>query len=88
MDTSGFELVEAFEIDGAINGLSPETCFAMGVEWALFRERLKGNRPFTDYILAPNAARLSDMAQRHGRFAECHCVDEQWSKIVVGDQFV
>ena len=89
METNGFELVEPFQTEnGEMNGIEAELAFALGVEWALFRERLKNGRPFIDFILAPNAARLGDMAQRHGRFAECHPVDHQWSKIIVGGHFV
>lgn len=87
--SSEFNLVEPFQTEnGELDGIDAELAFALGVEWALFRERLKSGRPFTDFILPPNAARLGDMAQRHGRFAECHRVDDYWSKIVVGGYLV
>lgn len=89
MSANEYNLVEPFQTEnGELDGIDAELAFALGVEFALFRERLNGGRHFTDFILAPNAARLSDMAQRHGRFAECHPVDHQWSKIIVGGHFV
>lgn len=86
---ANYELIEPFDISkGQLANVSANLAFCLGVEWQSFRERLSSGNRFTDYVLAPNAKRLARMAERHGRFVEYHDVDDQWSKIVVGDQFV
>ena len=66
-----FELAEPFELeDGSLMGVSPENAFALGVEWQMFRERLKSGQPFTTLCISANANRLVRMAERQGRFVE------------------
>jgi hypothetical protein len=80
-----FELVEPFETDnGSLADLAPEVCFALGVEWATFRQRIIAGERFTDLCLSANAPRLVALAERHGRFVEHHHECDGWSKIFVG----
>ena len=84
-----FSLVEPFDIDdGSIEGLSAQECFALGVEWQLFRSRLATGKPFTDLVLASNAARLTKLAERQQRFVEARPASDGWVSITVGDQLV
>jgi hypothetical protein len=82
-----FQLVEPFEIDnGSLAGLSPEYIFTMGVEWAMFRQKLSEGTPFTVLCLPENSERLIRMAERKNRFVE----DRQtgcagWTEVWVGD---
>ena len=82
-----FGLIEPFEIDsGELAGITPEYAFALGVEWAMFRERLSKKTPFTFLCLPENRTRFVRMAERHRRFVEDRqtaCVD--WFQIWVGD---
>jgi hypothetical protein len=85
-----FELVEPFETDdGSLDGINAGECFALGVEWEQFRQRLKNGKPFTTLCLANNAIRLSAMAERHRRYVEYRpATTAGWAQITVGDQVV
>jgi hypothetical protein len=84
MDT--YHLVEPFDIDdGSLDGLSLQEAFTLGVEWALFWDRLKSGQPFQDLCLANNAQRLEKLAERMGRFSECRQTSVHgWTEVWVG----
>jgi hypothetical protein len=86
-DEGNFELVEPFNSDGSsLSEISPEVAFALGVEWQMFRQRLKTGQPFQILCLAVNANRLVKMAERHRRFVEDRPTPwAGWSEIWVGD---
>lgn len=88
--TTDWGLVEPFDTDDAsLDGISPAECFALGVEWQRFLDRLKQGKRFTDLCLANNAARLSKMAERHRRYVEYRAASTPgWAEITVGDQLV
>jgi hypothetical protein len=66
-----FELVESFDMDDpSLRELSPQLAFILGVEWQMFRQRLKSGHPFTTLCLPQNAIRLVKMAEHHRRFVE------------------
>jgi len=81
------ESVDSFEADlDSLNGITGECAFAMGVEWAMFRERLKSGRPFTIRCLLANGSRLVKMAERQKRFVEDRPdISAGWTEIFVGD---
>jgi len=81
------ELVESFEMDDpTLTDTSPQLAFILGVEWQMFRQRLKSGRPFTTLCLPQNAARLVKMAEHHRRFVEDRPkVFAGWTEIFVGD---
>jgi hypothetical protein len=82
-------LVEPFDIDdGELQNFAPQMCFALGVEWQMFRERLAEGKAFTELFLAPNATRLTKMAERAQRFVEARPELEGWVLITVGDHVV
>jgi hypothetical protein len=89
-NNSEFGLVESFEIeDGSIQGLAPAYVFAMGVEWAMFRQKLNIETPFTVFCLPENAARFVRMAERKNRFVEDRQTGcDGWTEIWVGDYVV
>lgn len=76
-DNMEFCLVDPFDTDD-IN-------FALGVEWEMFRQRLKTELPFSDLYIDQNTNRLVAMAERHNRFVEHHPVCDGWVMINVGD---
>ncbi len=80
------DLVEPFDIDdGSLANVSPQEAFALGVEWAMFRERLMANVPFHALCLANNALRLEKLAERNGRFSECRQTPTHgWMEVWVG----
>ncbi|HET6323587.1 MAG TPA: hypothetical protein VFG04_02710 [Planctomycetaceae bacterium] len=83
---TSFEPVEPFGIDdGSLSGLSTAAVFALGVEWEMFRQKLRRAVPFTDLCLSANAARLSALAERQGRFVEHHPQCDGWATITVGN---
>jgi hypothetical protein len=81
------ELVEPFDMDDvSLNGISPQFAFILGVEWQVFRQRLKSGQPFTTLCLPQNANRLVKMAEHHRRFVEDRPnVFAGWTEIFVGD---
>ena len=87
MNEGDFELVEPFDTDGtSLNQVNPETAFALGVEWQMFRQRLKSGRPFQTLCLSINTNRLVKLAERHRRFVEDRPTPwVGWSEIWVGD---
>jgi hypothetical protein len=87
MDDGDYNLVEPFNTDGSsLNGVSSEVAFALGVEWQMFRQRLKTGRRFQTLCLAMNATRLVKMAERQRRFVEDRPTPwAGWSEIWVGD---
>jgi len=79
-------LVEPFDVDGdSLGTIGRAECFALGVEWQMFRERLKDDKPFRMLVLANNAHRLEQMAERHQRFVEHRPAKNGWAEISVGD---
>jgi hypothetical protein len=87
MNKSDFELVEPFDTDeSSLNQVNPETAFALGVEWQMFRQRLKSGHPFQTLCLSINTNRLVKLAERHRRFVEDRPTPWiGWSEIWVGD---
>src|ERR1700683_1558727 len=80
-------LVEPFETgDGSLRGVNAEFAFGLGVQWAMFRQKLVRNVPFTTLCLAENRGRFVRMAERHGRFVEDRPTTwPGWVEIWVGD---
>jgi hypothetical protein len=81
------ESVDSFEADlDSLNGITGECAFAMGVEWSMFRERLKSGKPFTIRCLLANGSRLVKLAERQKRFVEDRPnISAGWTEIFVGD---
>jgi hypothetical protein len=86
-EKGNYELVEPFDMDDAmLQDISPQLAFILGVEYQIFREKLKSGRPFTTLCLPQNAARLVKMAEHHERFVEDRPrVFAGWTEIFVGD---
>jgi hypothetical protein len=86
-DEGDYELVEPFETDdNSLKGVNSEIAFTLGVEWQMFRQRLKTGRPFQTLCLAMNTNRLVKMAERQRRFVEDRPAPwAGWSEIWVGD---
>ncbi len=84
-----YELVEPFETsDGTLHNQSADMCFALGVEWEMFRQKLNSGARFAQLVLSQNAPRLVRMAERNRRFVEHHSHSDGWAEIIVGDYFV
>jgi len=86
-DEGDYELVEPFETnDNSLREVNSEIAFTLGVEWQMFRQRLKTGRPFQTLCLALNTNRLVKMAERQRRFVEDRPTPwAGWSEIWVGD---
>ncbi len=84
---TSFQIIQPFDVDdGSLSGLTQQEVFALGVEWAMFWERLKQGAPFRELCLANNAQRLEKLAARMGRFSECRGTSAQgWAEVWVGD---
>jgi hypothetical protein len=86
-DEGDYELVEPFETDeNSLRGVNSEIAFTLGVEWQMFRQRLKTGQPFQILCLSLNTSRLVKMAERQRRFVEDRPTPwPGWSEIWVGD---
>jgi len=83
------DLVEPFDIDdGSLDGIAAQECFSLGVEWQIFRERLRKGLPFTVLVLANNAGRLTKLAERSQRFVESRPANGGWAEVTVGGHLV
>ena len=83
---SDFGLVETFNMGSSLNGITPEHAFALGIEWQMFRERLKMKKPFSTLCLSINASHLVRMAKCQRRFVEAKPTPwASWSELSVGD---
>ena len=85
-----FGLIEPFETDnGSLDGVTAEHAFALGVEWAMWRQRLKTGQPFTDLCLPKNTSRLVRLCERHKRIVEDRPnICPGWDEIYVGGYVV
>lgn len=85
-DDAEWGLVEPFDTDnGELDGVPPAECFALGVEFEMFRQKLKTGLVFKEHCLANNAERLVRMVERHNRFVEHSPAEtEGWALIHVG----
>jgi hypothetical protein len=82
------EMLEPFNFDDSLNDLGAEQAFALGIEWQMFRERLKTGQPFSTLCLAINATRLAKMARCQQRLVEVRSTPwEAWSELRVGYLF-
>jgi hypothetical protein len=83
MDAADYGLIEPFDTDdGSMRDVNSEEAFALGVEWEIWRQRLKADEPFKAWCLENNAPRLAKMAKRHGRSAEIRQTDwPGWSEL-------
>lgn len=65
---SGFEMFEPCDVDdGELDGLRPNECFVLGVEWQMLRELGDGRRGFARPVHAANADRIRKLLDRRGR---------------------
>jgi len=87
---SDFNLVEPFDIDSSLlEMVSPDYAFALGVEWQMFRDRLKTGQPFSTLCLLENTSRLVKLAERQHRFVEDRPTTwPAWREIWVGDSMI
>ena len=87
-ETGNFEVVEPFDMDDpSLTDISPQLAFILGVEWQMFRQRLKAGHPFTTLCLPQNVTRLVKMAEHHRRFVEDRPNQMAgWTEIFVGDE--
>jgi len=85
---NNFDLVEPFDIDGSLlDMVSSDYAFALGVEWQMFRERLKTGQPFSTLCLSANTSRLVKLAEHQRRFVEDRPTTwPAWTEIWVGDR--
>ena len=65
-----FEMMDPFEIDnGELTNLSPELCFALGVEWCIFRSELLETR--------------DTLCKRHNRIATVEAMLNGFAKVTI-----
>lgn len=88
---ANFDLCEPFDIDnGELDGLTPQECFVLGVEWCQFWKLLDDGTAFELTVHERNASRLQALAVRHKRDCSVHWIHEDhagWRLIRVGDYF-
>ena len=81
------KLVDSFDIDnGELDGLTPQMVFCLGVEFEMFRTKLKRGKDFSMDVHTKNAPRLLAMCQRRNRTAKetwIHDDFDEWRTITV-----
>lgn len=65
---SKFSDVEPFGVDdGELDGLTPQQCFALGVEWQMVRRQADSPEPFERPVHSANRVRLAAVLDARGR---------------------
>ena len=78
--TPEYGLIDAFGVDdGELDGLSPQECFALGVEWALVRNDVYEKRKSHRTVHRANVDRLQALSERHGLLVSVEGIDETWA---------
>lgn len=68
MAEMNFESVEPFGIDGGeLDGLTPQQCFTLGVEWQMVADAAERPEAFARPVHAANRDRLAKVLDRRGR---------------------
>lgn len=63
---SNWSCIEPFGIDnGELDGLSPQECFTLGVEWEMIRQKILSLESFTHMLHAENRERVEALLNRH-----------------------
>jgi len=78
-----YALVEPFPSD--------DLQFALGVEWAAFRQKLLTGEPFSGFVTTVGLPGLVAMCERHNRFCESYLWPDpqlkgDWSMLIVGGE--
>lgn len=82
-----FGLVDSFHIDhGELDGLSPQECFVLGVEWsAAYALVLSDGEPTQERLIHHrNAERLTALCEKYGRFCEYIQDTDEWGRLFIG----
>lgn len=67
-DDQEYGLLEPFYIDkGELEGLSPQECFVLGIEWQIVADLADNPAGFARPVHEANVLRLSKMLTRRGR---------------------
>lgn len=78
-EDADYRCVEPFDIDhGELDGMTPQECFTLGVEWQMFRRQMEDGEPFERQVHSANADRLIAMCRRNGRNATRHWLHEDY----------
>lgn len=85
-DEERFSLADRFFIDaGELNEVDPRVAFCLGVEYAMFRERLsRSPGGFVETVHAKNIERIEKLCQNHGRKPTSNVYELCWFRIAVG----
>ena len=87
-----YTLKESFHIDnGELDGLRPQECFVLGVEWAGVYGHLIGDGKdrLNMTVHHANSQRLIGLCEKHGRFCEyvrCESPLDTYGTLIVGDK--
>jgi hypothetical protein len=81
-DDYEYSVLEPFFIDnGELDGLPPQTIFALGVEWEMVRSQLAANDAFTRMVHRRNLQRIKMLCIRQKRQFKVR----EWQPLDVGD---
>jgi len=80
--------VESFGVDhGELEGLSPQECFTLGVEWQMVRAKADQPDGFDQLVHAANRGRVEAMLDKRGREYRLTYMEddpsESWLMLVV-----
>jgi hypothetical protein len=81
---AGYECCEpSFVDDGELSGLTPQTCFTLGVEWQMVRQGMESGGPFNRPIHQANRERVMRLLIRNGRKYHITKPEDGWCQLSV-----
>lgn len=89
MSDDAATIIEPFDVDdGELDGLSPQLCFVLGVEWAMVREALDADRQLGPlWVHAQNVPRLRAMIRRRrGLILSAAPTSDGWALLILDRQ--
>ena len=83
-----YGLIRSFGIDdGQLDGCTPQECFVLGYQLALFDEAMKSDDGFTQLLDCRNRERIEGVLEKSGRAYKVNYmgddVSESWLNLIV-----
>jgi hypothetical protein len=79
-----FNIMEPFDIDrGELDGLRPQECFVLGVEWQMIAMLADKGKEFKKLMHPKNQARIEALLNRRGLEYRIEILNENWLQLNV-----
>ena len=79
-----YDMLQSFHVDnGELDGLSPQDCFTLGVEWQMiYQHTLDGVIKIEQMVHSTNEDRLTAMLESANYFVSWRTLNDEWKCFV------